>query len=264
MLYTAFIGCGNLGAALVNCGVQSGIEISSFRLSEPRLECRYVITKRYGFSFQSTSNVVRNADLVFLCVNQKDIPTVVTEIRSHLKPASLVVSCVAALPLQALRDKLPGKNVIRAMPSLLNSIHQGSVVFYGHTRPSFPPYQHLMKFFGNTPKLIVDSEDKLETATVVSASMPAYWAKILDAMITRGEKLGLTPEASSFLLRNSFRGSGNLLFAQDLKEFQRRGDSPGGVTERGLRAFDEFGLEYLVGEVLESSRERLSEIMPVH
>jgi len=108
----------------------------------------------------------------------------------------------------------------------------------------------------------VDSEEKLHAVTAVSGSGPAYMFLMMEAMVTAGHSLGLSPETARELTAQTALGAARMVQGndEDIAELRRRVTSPGGTTERAIRVFEERGLRRIFEDAMEACDKRSREL----
>ena len=113
----AFIGAGKMASALISCIYKNNISKSI--IASDRNDKNLTNIKKQ-FKIETTKNnkeVVKNSDIVFICVKPQDIDNVLNEIKIIVKN-QLIVSIAAGIKLKYLESKLKGKRIIRVMPNI--------------------------------------------------------------------------------------------------------------------------------------------------
>ncbi len=97
--------------------------------------------------------------------------------------------------------------------------------------------EELMRAVGYT--LWVKEEKQLDAITALSGSGPAYFLLFMETLREAGEKIGLTKEASQFLVLQTALGSAKLAFEsnEDWQTLREKITSPGGTTEQAIQVF---------------------------
>jgi pyrroline-5-carboxylate reductase len=101
----------------------------------------------------------------------------------------------------------------------------------------------------------------MDAVTAVSGSGPAFIALFMEAMISSGEKMGLSRDNASELAIQTLIGTAKLLeTGMPPEDLRKMVTSPGGTTAAGVKAFEENGLAALVAQALEAARQRAVEL----
>jgi pyrroline-5-carboxylate reductase len=90
--------------------------------------------------------------------------------------------------------------------------------------------------FGCLGKTLETSESQMHTITALSGSGPAYVYYLIESFIDAGVMLGLTREAATLLVTETFAGSAELMKITGEHPAKLRNDvtSAGGTTAAGL------------------------------
>ena len=106
--------------------------------------------------------------------------------------------------------------------------------------------------------LWVKNEDALDAVTAVSGSGPAYFFRLMEAMIDAGASLGLSREQAKELTLQTAYGAA-LMASQtddDPATLRENVTSPGGTTEAALNVMAESGIGDIVQAALTAANDR--------
>lgn len=154
--------------------------------------------------------------------------------------------------------------VVRSMPNLPASVGQGMTVATANknvTTAQKDLCDRLLKTVGETEW--VNNENLLDAVTALSGSGPAYVFALCEAMAKAGVSLGLSPDLSEKLARQTVIGSGLLLtHSKDSAEKLRTAvTSPGGTTEAALKyLLASDGLMPLMQKAMAAALQRAKEL----
>ncbi len=110
--------------------------------------------------------------------------------------------------------------------------------------------------------LWLDNEQQIDAVTALSGSGPAYFFLFMEAMITAGEKLGLSTETARALTLQTALGAAQMAMTSevDAAELRRRVTSPGGTTEQAIAYFEQHQLRSIVDGALQAAARRSEEL----
>ena len=105
-------------------------------------------------------------------------------------------------------------------------------------------------------------EEQVDALSAISGSGPAYAFYLAEAMAAAGVELGLDPELSLLLARETVAGAGFMLAepGADPTVLRKAVTSPNGTTERAIATFDERGLPAIIADGARAAAERAAEI----
>lgn len=233
---TWFIGCGNMGGAIVDGWRLGGIDLGAVTVIRPS-----------GTPIEGTRTVISAADagspprLAVLAFKPQKLDEVAPDLRRHLSASTIVVSLLAGVEAGSLRQRFPGVGaVVRAIPNLPVAVRRGVTgLFTADADPaSKAELNNLFAALGFA--MWMADEDKLAALGAVAGAGPAYVARFVDALAKAGERRGLTSDIAAILARETVLGTAWMASTanEDMASVARRVASPNGTTEAGLKVLD--------------------------
>jgi len=231
-LKLTIIGNGSMAQALAN-GLYKSYELE-FMIRD--LSQAAFLQERYN----TTTIPIKNGDIegknILLCIKPYALNEVGTAL--HGKARSLY-SILAGTPLESLRNAISSNYTIRAMPNVAASIAQSATTLTGDEALK----QEAIALFDSIGKTLwVDSEKKLDIATAIAGSGPAFLALIAEAMMDGGVLEGLSRDESMQLVESLFGGFSSLLATKHPALIKDSVMSPAGTTAAGYRALEKRGV----------------------
>lgn len=198
-------------------------------------------------------------DLIVLAVKPQDFSSLSLDIKNHLSNKQIILSIMAGITMDAIRDRLGSAKVVRAMPNLPAQVGQGMTVFTATEevdRDEIFFVQNLLNTTGKT--LYTSKESLLDAATAISGSGPAYVFFWMESMIQKAKQLGFDDAEAQMLVEQTFRGSIDLLHRNALscQEWIEKVASKGGTTEAALASFESNNVESKIGEGIDAAHQR--------
>ena len=256
---TWFVGCGNMGGAILDGWRGAGIDVSNV-----------VVIRPSGSPVEGVSTVTAFAEagpppkLVVLAFKPQKLDEVVPQLRTWLTSKTVVVSILAGVEAASLRQRFPGAGpIVRAIPNLSVAIRRGVVPLYSEDAKD-DVRQQLSELFaplGFAPWMA--DETKLAVAGSVAGAGPAYVARFIAALTKAGEKRGLSNEIASTIALETVLGTAWLaaVSAESMESIAKRVASPKGTTEAGLKVLDHQGvLDELIHLTIEAASRRGAEL----
>lgn len=211
----------------------------------------------------SCGEALHDKDIIVLAIK----PQVASQVFSNLAPfvqkAQVVVSIMAGISTDQMKQALDHAAVVRVMPNTPSQISEGMSAIY--STPEVTPQQReqteqIVKIIGST--LFVKTEDAIDAATAISGSGPAYIFYVAEHMIEAAKTLGFTQEEATQLVSQTIKGAALLWEHQALPvdELRRRVTSPGGTTEAALKTFENQGLGKIIQQGVQSAYSRAKEL----
>jgi pyrroline-5-carboxylate reductase len=195
-----------------------------------------------GQFFMTAGDFIRQNDIVVLAVKPQDFPALSLQIQPYLQDEQLILSVMAGVSLQTLRESLKVSRLIRAMPNLPAQIGMGMTAFTCSPeldRKELFIIQNLLSTTGKA--LYVENEKLVDAATAVSGSGPAYVYYFMNAVQEAGVALGFSEAEAELLVNQMFMGAVHLQNQSGIScvELMRRVASRGGTTEAAFGILDD-------------------------
>jgi pyrroline-5-carboxylate reductase len=256
---TWFIGCGNMGGAIVNGWRAGGIDLSGVTVIRP--SGRPVEGARTLTGFAEAGAPPKLAVLAF---KPQKLDEIAGELRRWLSSKSVVVSLLAGVEAASLRKRFPGAGaIVRAIPNLPVAVRRGVTGLYSADvdEPTKLKLNNLFSALGFA--MWMADESKLAAVGSVAGAGPAYVARFVAALAKAGEKRGLSEEIAAIIARETVLGTAWMAATtdEDMESIARRVASPNGTTEAGLAVLDrERVLDALIGVTIEAAARRGAEL----
>ena len=259
----AFIGGGNMAAAMIGGLIAAGHAASQLRVAEPNAERSAWLHRQFGITVQdSADKVVSGARAVVLAVKPQQIGEALSGLR--LDAETTVVSIAAGIRLSSLRDWLGDSvHLVRCMPNT-PALYQKGIA--GLFTPASTPAsaralaETILKAAGQTCWL--EQESDLDAVTALSGSGPAYFFLLTEALREAGVKLGLSPAIAARLAQQTFIGSAEMAAktGTDVTTLRAQVTSKGGTTEAAVKALETDGIRAIFERALATASARSREL----
>ena len=176
-------------------------------------------------------------NLVILGCKPQQLDEVVSKLTAHLTSQTLVVSILAGVEIETLRQKLwTAGAIVRALPNLPVAVRRGVVALYGEDIPG-ELHDEVSQLFAQLGFAIwTNSEANLAAIGSVAGAGPAYVARFVDALAKAGVDRGLSPELAKTIALETALGTTWMAATtrESMDDIVRRVASPNGTTEAGL------------------------------
>ena len=202
-------------------------------------------------------------DILVLAVKPQQLGDVRTVFADKVGAPRLVLSILAGVEAQTLREAFSAQVTVRAMPNLPVSIGEGVTALYSCNAEDAVRAEaaSLVSSLGSVEW--IDDEALFDAVTALSGCGPGFLFRFIDAMAEAGTALGLPADQALRLATATVKGSA-LLAARSEESpavLADRVASPGGSTREGLNVLDrDQALKALLRSTLEASAKRNSEL----
>jgi pyrroline-5-carboxylate reductase len=256
---TWFVGCGNMGGAIIEGWRSSGFDLSSL-----------VVIRPSGAPVEGVSTVTSFAEagpppkLVVLAFKPQTLAEIAPQLRRWLTSKATVLSLLAGVGCATLRELLPSAGtIVRVMPNLPVAVRRGVVALYSGEANDNQREQLADLFSPLAFGVWMNEETKLGAVGEIAGAGPAYVARFVSALAKAGEDRGLSPEISSAIALETVLGTAWLAATthEGMEEIVDRVASPQGTTRAGLAVLDrEHVLDQLIGVAIQASARRDEEL----
>jgi pyrroline-5-carboxylate reductase len=256
---TWFVGCGNMGGAMIEGWRSGGIDLSAVVAIRP--SGKPVEGLRTVKTFAEAGPPPK---LVVLAFKPQKLDEVAPQLKTWLTSKTVIVSILAGAEAATLRERFPKAGpIVRAMPNLPVAIRRGVVALYSKDVDDAQERQLADLFFALGFAMWMADEGKFAAVGSVAGAGPAYVARFIDALAKAGEKGGLSPEIAATVARETVLGTAWMAAAkgETMDEIAKRVASPQGTTEAGLTVLDRDGaLDQLIALTIDSAAKRGAEL----
>jgi pyrroline-5-carboxylate reductase len=270
MTKIAFIGAGNMNAAIIRGLIAQGVDAQSIIVSNPSPEKRIALADELGIQHTDNNNeAAAFADFVILGVKPHFITDVCQELVDNLpqdkRENICYLSVAAGLPIEKMQDVL-GQNsaIIRTMPNTPSQLGLGMTGLFANTNVTTEQAKKAEQLMQAAGEVVwVDNEEKINDITAVSGSGPAYFFLFMEAMEQQAKAFGFSDEICRKLVQQTALGAANMVVSNsDLEIGQLRANvtSKGGTTHAALTTLIDGGLTTLVGKAMNAALARAQEM----
>lgn len=212
----------------------------------------------------SNANVksVKNAAIVILAVQPKQLGPVLSEIGEQIKTDQLIISTLAGTSISVIASQLKNKvTVVRAMPNTASAVGESMTCLAGDQ--NLPEEMAIaQELFGAIGDTMVIEENLMKAATVLGASGIAFFMRYLRAATQGGIQMGFHPEEAQRIAVQTAKGAAVLL-QEDISHPELEIDkvtTPQGCTIEGLNEMEHQGFSSALIKGLMTSFQKLDSI----
>jgi pyrroline-5-carboxylate reductase len=260
----AFVGGGNMAAALIGGLLQKGYAAADLSVVELDSVARARLSAHFGVATRAEAGPeVAASEVILLAVKPQQLNAVARGLHPSLK-TQLVVSIAAGIRTADLSRWLGGyARIVRVMPNTPALVLAGASALYAIASVTAEERQAATAILGAVGSTLwVEREELLDAVTAVSGSGPAYVFYFMEALDQAGRELGLSAADARQLALDTFVGAARLArdSAEDPAVLRERVTSKGGTTERALRSMETGRLKQLIVEAVAQAAERSREL----
>ena len=238
-----FIGCGNMGGALVAAAAKT-VNGNSIAVCDYDPKKAEKFAAAYGANAVTSREIAENAEFIVLGVKPQVMQETVAEFADVLKARDnvTVVTMAAGVSIAAIRAYI-GKAlpVIRIMPNTPVSLGAG-MILYATADVSKEAETAFLTAFAKAGVFDKIPEEKIDAGSALSGCGPAFVYAFAEALADGGVECGVPRDKAALYAAQTLLGAAQMLLEYghpaDLKDAVC---SPGGTTIAGIHALEDAG-----------------------
>jgi pyrroline-5-carboxylate reductase len=253
-----FVGYGNMGQALGAACIQSG-RASTIYVVENNQDHANDLTTTYAYiKVVSLADLIQTCDTIFLAFKPQQLADFSKELPQGFTKDHVIVSMLAGVSIQTCIDGLGHANIVRIMPNTPAVLQKGVTAVVSADAVSESQRQWCLSVFESFGQVIsLNSEQEIDVMTALSGSGPAFFYRMVQAMVAFGEDKGLTQDQALQAVTHTMLGAGEMLTQQQQpQQLIDQVTSPNGTTHAGLMCMNDLDFNGTIGKVLDSAYQR--------
>ncbi len=273
----AFIGAGNMGEAMINGIIRSGLcepkEIWASDVRDARLR---QLKDSYGINITAqNAEAFNEVDIVILAVKPQHMDEVLQGFASSfpqtIKGVKLIMSIAAGISMEQIEGHLyPPLDenskgllpIVRVMPNTPALVLAGMAGMSGNRYAKETDLNQARQIMEAVGKVITFEEEDLDAVTALSGSGPAYVYYFIESMVEAGAELGLRPSHALKLTVETIIGAARLLqeTGEPVASLRKKVTSKGGTTEAALNVLERNRVKEHLIEAVRAAARRSKEL----
>lgn len=259
------VGCGNMGLIYAQFLLKGDwVKKENLLLIEKNEDRRNELRLRdIGIVETPNCSKFNEADLILLAVKPQDFNDLSIQLKGKLKPDAVLISIMAGITISYIKESLQHGHVVRAMPNAPALYGKGMTVFCMSKGLNEIQRNQVKDFISLTGKILeTDDESLLNAVTALSGSGPAYFFYLAQQMIVAATKLGMNPEMSEILVKQTLVGAAEMLDKSSKKtaDLIKTVASKGGTTEAALNHYNSTFVNENITKGIEKATLRSKEL----
>ncbi|MBS5939929.1 pyrroline-5-carboxylate reductase [Clostridium sp.] len=256
-----FIGCGNMGKAILGGIINSGkIALDNIFVSTRSKESKLKIEDEFKVKASLDNNeVTAFSDILFLAVKPNMFKDVLNEIKDSINKDTLVVSIAAGVTVKDIEDILgTDKKIVRTMPNTPALVGEAMSAVCFNKNLNDKEREDICSIFNMFGKCEILEEKYFHGFIALCGSSPAYVFMFIEAMADAAVKLGIPRNKAYKMAEQSILGSAKLALetGKHPGELKDMVCSPGGTTIEAVIELENSGFRSSVIKALEKCAEK--------
>lgn len=259
-----FIGCGNMGKAILNGIISSNIaDCNDIFVSTPSLDKLKSIKNEFSVNISTDNKVTaKNSDVIILAVKPQYLSGVAKEIKSELKDNCTLVSVAAGWNIEKLEYAFGEQKIIRVMPNTPALCLEGMSAICSNSLVEKTELDEIVRLFESFGKAEIVSENLFDAVIGVSGSSPAYVFMFIEALADGAVCDGMPRDKAYKFASQAVLGSAKMVLETGMHPGKLKDMvcSPGGTTIEAVETLEETGFRNSVIKAVKKCCEKSREM----
>lgn len=256
-----FIGCGNMGGAMMQGILDSGkCRPQEMMASDALTVAREKRQKELGIMVTpDNKETAAFADLLFLAVKPQYYQEVIREIRETVNSAQILVTIAPGKTLEWLEKEFAKPlKIVRGMPNTPAMVKEGMMALCPNQQVTEEELQKVREICSGFSRTEIVGENLMDVVTAVSGSSPAYVFLFIEAMADAAVAGGMARSQAYKFAAQAVLGSAKMVLdtGKHPGELKDMVCSPAGTTIEAVRVLEEKGFRSAVFEAMEACMEK--------
>ncbi|GAA0855733.1 pyrroline-5-carboxylate reductase [Aliiglaciecola litoralis] len=262
----AFIGAGNMTAAIISGLVNSGYPSNLITASNPSPQKLDKLAERHGINTtQDNHHAVAESDVIVLAVKPQLMEQVCQDLAKQSLAGKVFVSIAAGINSERLLDMLGGHYpLIRTMPNTPSLLSKGMTGLFAQDSVDESDKTFVFDMMSSVGEAIwVKKESDIDIVIATAGSSPAYFFLFLEAMQNHAMALGMDKNTSRKLVQQAMLGAAEMVCHNEdleLSELRAQVTSKGGTTAKAIESFQSDQLTDLVAKAMDAAIKRAQQM----
>ncbi len=261
----AVLGAGKMGGALARSWAAAGMFApGDIRLYDPAVAAAAAVAADRGAPIApSAPEAAAGADVLLVSVKPHLTLQSLRDVRDSLAPGCLVLSVAPGVTLARLEEAAAAPlPVIRVMPNTPALVGEGAAAFCRGRHATDAHAALVADLFGAVGRAMEVEERHLDAVTGVSASGPAYFYLIIEALADGGVRAGLPREVARTLAAQTALGAARMVLetGEHTAALKDAVATPGGTTMAALAVLERAGLRGTLMDAVRAAADRAREL----
>ena len=259
------VGLGNMANAMIGGIVKAGIfSPADIWGSDANAAQRDKTAKEHRINTsEQNKDAVSGSDYVIIAVKPQVYEAVLPDIKSAIKPDTVVISIAPGKTLSFLAERLGNESkIVRLMPNTPALVGEGCTGVCRNQNVSDDEFAFVKKMLEGFGRAYEVKENQMDAVVAVSGSSPAYVFMLIDAMADGAVAEGLDRATAIQMAAQAVLGSAKMVLETGKHPGQLKDMvcSPAGTTIDAVAVLEEAGFRGSVIDAMSACAEKSRKI----
>lgn len=256
MKKVGFIGCGNMGSAILKGALYAkAFEAGNTYVHTASVDSLQRLQKEYQIQpCVDNRDVYRQSDIIILAIKPYMFEAVIDELKDIYDENKVIVSIAAGITMDKLSSYFQQDHIkiVRVMPNTPSFVNMGASGICCNAYVSESELAYVKTVFEAIGIVAEVSEEEIHAVVAVSGSSPAYAFMFLDAIVREGMNQGLSYQSARKLAAQTLKGAAEMVLTTDesLEQLKKNVCSPNGTTLEAVYVLEAEGFEKIIAKAM--------------
>ena len=259
-----FIGCGNMGSAMMNGMISSKVIDSNQLWVADHHEANFKkIESLKAHTTTDNKEVVKQSDILVLSIKPYMYASVIAQVKDCFKKDVIVVAIAAGKTIAQLKEMCGNDiKIIRAMPNTPSMVQEGMSAICTDSLVNQEDIMNIMDIFTSFGKAEIVPEHLFDAVIAVSGSSPAYVYMFIEAMADAAVAQGMPRSQAYTFASQAILGSAKMVLETGMHPGVLKDHvcSPGGTTIDAVMKLEETGFRTSVMQAMSACAKKSKEM----
>ena len=246
-----FIGCGNMGSAMIGGILGAGLTTPDLIFASASTETRLnAVKEKYGINTTTNNwDVASKSDILILAVKPNKLSEVIPDISGSINKNAVIVSIAAGTSILKLENLFCREiKLVRAMPNTPALVGEAMSALSANDNVTDDELAEIVSVFESFGKCEIVPESLMDAVTGVSGSSPAYVYMFIEAMADAAVLDGMPRSQAYKFAAQSVLGSAKMVLESGSHPGALKDNvcSPGGTTIAAVAELEKSGFRSAV------------------
>lgn len=256
-----FIGCGNMGQAIIGGLVKSNVvENKKILVSNPTMPELEKVKNQYEVLITTNNkDVAEFSDIIILAVKPNKHKEVIDEIKETVKKDAIIITIGAGISIEFLKESFNTENkFVKVMPNTPALVGEGMAAICHDGSLIKEEEIEVTSIFESLGKVEWVEEKLMDAVTSISGSSPAYVYMFIEALADGGVMQGLARDKAYKMAAQAVLGSAKMVLetGEHPGQLKDKVCSPGGTTIEAVYSLEKNNFRGTVIEAVKACGEK--------
>lgn len=247
-----FIGCGNMGKAMIGGIINSGqLKAKDIIVSDLNESALALANEELGIHTTTDSvELAKNSEIIVVAVKPNIYGPILKQIKDVITPSTIIITIAAGISINFVETIIGPEKIIRTMPNTPALVGEGMTAMCPNKNITEEETRLIINLLSGFGKVEIVGEYLIDSVIGVSGSAPAYVFMFIEAMADAAVLAGMPRAQAYTFAAQAVYGSAKMVMETGMHPGTLKDMvcSPGGTTIEAVSMLEKTGFRSSVIE----------------